>query len=62
MAQKGGGGMTKVNGELFKYYCDNWTFLEIPEYPSEIYCAFCGIQNVAMDSGDLRKLEEAMKE
>ncbi|MBS4161356.1 MULTISPECIES: hypothetical protein [Bacillus] len=54
--------MTKVNGELFKYYCDNWTFLEIPEYPSEIYCAFCGIQNVAMDSGDLRKLEEAMKE
>ncbi|MCD2526105.1 hypothetical protein ABC970_17575 [Bacillus licheniformis] len=58
--------MTKVNkDELFQYYCqdcEEWTFLESPEFPSEIYCPFCGIQNVAIDSDDLRKLEETIKE
>ncbi|MCY8383177.1 hypothetical protein MOC94_08195 [Bacillus haynesii] len=57
--------MTKVNGELFKYYCadcEEWFFLEMPECPSEIFCPFCGIKDVAIDSDDLRKIEEAMKE
>ncbi|MDN5389858.1 MULTISPECIES: hypothetical protein [Bacillus] len=57
--------MTRVNDELFKYYCadcEEWFFLEMPECPSEIFCPFCGIQDVAIDSDDLRKIEEAMKE
>ncbi|MEC0487815.1 hypothetical protein ABE068_17785 [Bacillus glycinifermentans] len=57
--------MPKVNGTLFGYYCDECeerTFLESPAYTSEIYCPFCGNQTLAMDSDDLRLLEEAMQE
>ncbi|TWL35534.1 hypothetical protein CHCC15543_2690 [Bacillus licheniformis] len=30
--------------------------------PSRIFCPFCGIQDVAIDSDDFKKIEEAMKE
>ncbi|OLG10973.1 hypothetical protein B4123_2661 [Bacillus paralicheniformis] len=58
----GGDGMMEVNKEeLYGYYCEDceeWTFVERPEYPDEIHCAFCGIQNVAINSDDFRKLEK----
>ncbi|QQD82665.1 hypothetical protein JD965_03345 [Bacillus siamensis] len=56
--------MPKVNGTLIGYYCDDceeWTFLERPASTSEIYCPFCGEQNLAIDSDDLSLLEEIMK-
>ncbi len=56
--------MPKVNGTLIGYHCDDceeWTFLERPASTSEIYCPFCGEQNLAIDSDDLSLLEEIMK-
>ncbi|MED5050196.1 hypothetical protein P9738_00135 [Bacillus siamensis] len=56
--------MPKVNGTLIGYYCgdcEEWTFLERPASTSEIYCPFCGEQNLAIDSDDLSLLEEIMK-
>ncbi|ODB74160.1 hypothetical protein [Bacillus velezensis] len=45
--------------ELHGYYCEeceDWTYIENLEYPSNVHCAHCGFQSVAINSNDFKKI------